>query len=64
MSNIDSIVEKILAAGGESASLDDLMDETAAVMVSNINSEGLESQVRFLLEQGIPEESILAEVKG
>lgn len=59
--DIKDIVERILNSGGESAHLDDLVHETASVMASNINNGGLEEQVEYLLEQGIPEESIFAE---
>jgi len=63
MDSIDKIVQKILNAGGEAAFLDDLVRETASVLAAEINSEGLESQVQFLIEQGLEEESILSEVE-
>lgn len=62
MADIKEVVERVLALGGEAASLDDLVHETASVTASNINNAGLEAQVEYLLEQGIPEEAIYGEI--
>lgn len=62
---LDKDVEAVLAGfdkGTDSALLDDLVHEAASALGSSANNEGLEGQVRFLVEQWGKDEA-LKEIK-
>lgn len=64
MNSLKKLKEYFLAQGGESAMLDELVHETASIHASNINNCGVEDQLEYLVENGIPVESILGVLSG
>lgn len=53
------VVERLTAAGKGSEDLDDLVHDLASGVASDVNNEGLESQVEWLLEHGMTGEQIV-----
>jgi hypothetical protein len=53
-------VETLQAEGFEAATLDELVQDVASSMASDINNGGMEDQVAFLMEQGLTIDEIMA----
>ena len=54
-----TIKERLFKAGVEASHLDDLVHEKASQQASNVNNEGIDSQIFYLTQAGWSEQDIL-----